>query len=356
MILRRHLMRLVGGRVLAALAVLVAILQILDLLDVTTEILQRKLGAGGVIHYALLRTPTLVEQTAPLAMLAGCLFAFAQLARENAVVALRAAGVSAYQVLAAMAPAAVGLLALHLACTQWLSPHSEQALDAWWTRSAPKAAASAKPDTPTTRSFRVGQDIVVATEADPSGRRLSRVSIYRRDAEGRLAQRLRADQAVYGAGGWRLIAPSFEVLGPKLIEQGRTAELAWRPGPRPADVRAIFSSAEAIAPGSAQRALAGGASVRPPAFYSTALQRSWSTPAAALVMLLLAGPVLLINFRGGGAGTIVACLAAGLAFLVTDGVFTALGEGGDIPSLLAAWAAPAIFAALGASALMFAEG
>ena len=65
MILRLHLLKLVGARVLSALAVLVAILQILDLLDVTTEILQRNLGALGVIHYALLRTPTQVEQAAP---------------------------------------------------------------------------------------------------------------------------------------------------------------------------------------------------------------------------------------------------------------------------------------------------
>jgi len=352
-ILQRHLMRLLAVRVLGALAVLVAILQILDLLEVTTDILQRRLGVAGVIHYALLRTPSLVEQTAPLAMLAGGLFAFAQLARENAVVALRAAGVSAYRILAMMAPAALGLLALHLACTQWLSPHSEQALDAWWSRTAPR---SATPAAAVTRSFRVGPDIVVATEADPSGRRLANISIYRRDEAGQMTERLKANEAVFRDGGWRLIAPSFDLVGPTLVEQGRTGEMDWRPGPRPQDVRAIFSSAEAIAPGSALRALAGGASARPPAFYGTALQRSWATPAAALVMLLLIGPVLLINFRGGGASTLVACLGAGLVFMVTDGVFTALGEGGEIPAVLAAWAAPAIFAALGASALLFLEG
>jgi lipopolysaccharide export system permease protein len=100
----------------------------------------------------------------------------------------------------------------------------------------------------------------------------------------------------------------------------------------------------------------GGVSARPPAFYSTALQRSWAAPVAALVMLLIASPVLLINFRSGGARTIVSCLGAGLFFLVIDGVFTALGEGGNIPAVLGAWAAPAIFAAAGASALLFLEG
>jgi lipopolysaccharide export system permease protein len=353
MILRRHLLRLVGSRVLAALLVLVAILQILDLLEVTTDILQRKLGIGGVLYYAFLRTPALIEQVAPLAVLAGCVFAFGQLARENAVVALRTAGISAYQLVAIIAPAVLAVVVLDLACAHWLSPRAEQALDTWWAQSAPRAAEPAQPQT---RSFRVGRDIVVATEADASGRKLTDVSLYRRDTAGRLSQRLRAPQAVYEADGWRLIGASFDILGSRLVEQGRAAEIAWRPGPRPADVRAIFSTADTIAPGSAQRALAGGVSARPPAFYSTALQRSWSAPLGALVMLLLTGPVLLINFRGGGAGTIVSCLGAGLLFLVVDGVFTALGEGGNVPAILGAWAAVGIFAAAGATALLYMEG
>jgi lipopolysaccharide export system permease protein len=353
MILRRHLIKLLGGRVLASLAVLVAILQTVDLLEVTTDILQRKLGVAGVIHYALLRTPMLVEQTAPVAMLAGCLFAYAQLARENAVVTLRAAGISTYRLIAIMAPAALAVVALHLVCTQWLSPHAEEALDAWWGKTAPVTDAASPSKT---RSFRVGGDVVVATEADPRGARLSKVTIYRRDATGQLVQRLRAPQAVYADGGWRLIGASFDILHPTLVEQGRVAEMAWQPGPRPQDVRAIFAGAESIAPGSAERALAGGVSARPPAFYSTALQRSFAAPAAALVMLLLASPLLLVNFRSGGASTILGCLIAGLVFLVVDGMFTALGEGGNVPAFLAAWAAPAIFLALGASALIRREG
>ena len=352
MILRRHILGLVGSRVLAALLVLLAILQVLDLLEVTTEILQRRLGIGGVLYYAVLRVPTLIQQAAPLAVLAGCLFAFVQLARENVVVALRSAGVSTYRLVRMIAPVALAVLLLDLACAQWLSPHAERALDAWWSKSAPRG----EPAPPQPHSFRVGPDIVVASEADSSGKRLVGVSIYRRDAAGRLTQRLRADTAVFAGDGWRLIAPRFELLGAAQVQRGRAAEIAWRPGPQPQDVRGIFASDETVAPGSAQRALAGGAAARPPAFYRTTLQRSWSAPFAALVMMLLAGPVLLINFRSGGAGPIVACLGAGLVFLVVDGVFTALGQGGNIPAVLGAWAAPAIFAAAGASALLFLEG
>jgi lipopolysaccharide export system permease protein len=77
---------------------------------------------------------------------------------------------------------------------------------------------------------------------------------------------------------------------------------------------------------------------------------------ACLVMLLLAAPTALANFRGGGATLMAQCLAGGLLFLVFDGAFTALGESGAAPPVLAAWAAPAIFAALGVTVLLYLEG
>lgn len=352
MIVPRYISKVAAVRVLAALTVLVSLLQILDLLDVTTDILDRGLGFGGVVYYATLRTPSFLQQVAPLSVLAGCLFAFGQLARENAVVALRSTGLPIYKLVAMAAPAALGVAVLHLAAVQWLAPRANQALDAWWSRTAPVAEQGRQGP----RSFRVGTDIVIASRGDEAGRRLTGVTLYRRTAEGRLVERIRADAATHRAAGWRLSQPRLEVFGPAGIQRGSAAEMTWAPGPLPQDVRAIFAGQEALAPSSARRALAGGASARPPFFYQMEVQRAWAAPVGALVMLLLAAPVTLTNFRTGGAKVLLACLGSGLLFLVIDGVFTALGEGGDIPILLAAWAAPAIFAAAGASALVYMEG
>ena len=111
-----------------------------------------------------------------------------------------------------------------------------------------------------------------------------------------------------------------------------------------------------VTPQEASRALAGGLSTRPRTFYDTQLQRAWAAPLACIVMLLLAAPASMANFRGGGATLLVQCLAAGLLYLVFDGAFTALGESGAAPPILAAWAAPAMFAALGVTALIYLEG
>jgi lipopolysaccharide export system permease protein len=350
--LQRYLIQVFAVRVLAALAVLVAILQVLDLLDVTTEILDRKLGVAAIAYYAMLRTPDMVAQVAPLSVLAGSLFAFAQLARENAFVALRSSGMSIYRLLANAAPVAVGMALIHLACVQVIAPRAEQALDIWWARSAPAAHPVSKEP----RSFRVGSDIIVARIGDELGRSLRAITIYRRDRDGRLVGRIQAPLAVYGSGGWRLEDPHFESLGPNGFQEGRAKAIAWTQGPPPQDVRVIFSDQQSYPPGSAKRALAGGAAARSGAFYRTALQRGWAAPIGGLIMLLLAAPVALINFRSGGGRVLVCCMGAGLLFMVVDGVLTAMGQTGALPAMFAAWAGPALFAAAGASALLYMEG
>jgi lipopolysaccharide export system permease protein len=352
MTLSTYLLRLMGTRILAALAVLVGILQILDLLEVTTDILERELGPAGVGYYALLRMPRLVEQAAPLAVLAGSLFAFGKLAGDSAVTAMRSSGISAYRVTLMAVPAALVLALAQLAIGLVVAPRTDARLSEWWQQSAPKDPA--KVVEPVT--FRVGDEIVVAVPRDPDGRSLEKVTIYRRDDAGRLEQKTTAQAAVYENERWRLIEPRFETLGDKAIAEGGARSMDWTRNLTPGDIRTLAMGQTSVTPAEASRALAGGLSVRPRTFYDTQLQRSWAAPMACLVMLLLAAPAALANFRGGGATLMVQCLASGLLFLVFDGAFTALGENGAAPPLLAAWAAPAIFAAFGVTMLLYREG
>ncbi|WP_309088147.1 LptF/LptG family permease [Phenylobacterium sp.] len=350
--LARYLFLLTAGRILAALAVLVGILQILDLLEVTTEILDRQLGAGGVFYYGLLRLPRLVEQAAPLAVLAGSLFAFAKLAGESAVTAMRSTGISAYRVTALALPAAAMLVALQLLIGMVVAPRTDATLAEWWQATAPQEEASEPTDALT---FRVGNEIVVGRPSEDA-RRIDQVTIYRRDASGRLAQRTTADSAVFENGAWRLNAPKFETVQGDGVNSGAAEAMTWTQNIRPADIQALQAGGATISPGEARRALQGGVSVRPKTFYDTQVQRAWAAPFACVVMLLLAAPAALANFRGGASTLIVQCMAGGLLFLVFDGAFTALGENGAAPAILAAWAAPVIFSGLGVTALLYLEG
>ena len=352
MTLSTYLLKLMGGRILTALLVLVGVLQILDLLDVTTEILDRKLGAGGVAYYALLRLPRLIEQAAPLAVLAGALFAFGKLAGDSAVTAMRSTGISAYRLTANAMPAAIALAVLQLTIGMVVAPRTDARLCEWWLASAPRDTGKAVDPV----TFRVGDELVVAVPRDPDGRSLEKVTIYRRDAAGRLVQRTTAQAAVYDEGGWRLVEPRFETLGADSVTQGAAQSMEWTRSLTPGDVRTLSQGETSVTPAEASRALTGGLSTRPRTFYDTQLQRAWAAPLACVVMLLLAAPSALANFRGGGATIVVQCLAAGLLYLVFDGAFTALGENGAAPAILAAWAAPVMFGAFGATMLLYREG
>ena len=352
MTLSVYLLKLMSSRVFAALVVLAGLLQIIDLLEVTTQILDRDLGPGGVAYYAMLRMPRLIEQAAPLAVLAGSLFAFAKLAGESAVTAMRSTGISAYRITMMAAPAVVGLALVQLVIGMAVAPRTDQLLSAWWQASAPKDAAKAIDPV----TFRLGDEVVVAVPRDPDGRSLENVTLYRRDATGRLVERTNAKAAVWEAGRWTLIEPRFESLGVATISEGSAKTMGWTENLQPADVRAMAAGQTLVTPQEASRALAGGLSMRPRTYYVTQLQRAWAAPFACIVMLLLAAPAAMANFRGGGVTLLVQCLAGGLLFLVFDGAFTALGESGAAPPILAAWAAPAMFAALGVTALIYLEG
>ncbi|MET0545418.1 MAG: LptF/LptG family permease [Caulobacterales bacterium] len=352
MILRRHISGVVASRILSAMAAFVGVLQVLDMLDVTNDIMERHLGIGGVLYYALLRTPVLVEQVAPLSVLVGCLFAFLKLAREDTIVILSSAGVSVYRLVAMALPAAVAIAALHFATIQWISPKAEQTLTTWWAKSAP-------PNTDEERklkSMRVGNDVLIASMDDETGTKLSNFGLYRRDASGNLIQRTFAKTAAFGPNGWRLDKPDFEMIGKGNVQRGSASELIWAEGPLPQDVRSIFSGSQSITPGTARRALEGGAAVQPPAYYRFELLRGWAAPATALVMLLLASPVMFVHARSGGVPILLLCLGAGLSFLVINGILAALGQSGNLPPLLAAWAASGIFGCLALTALVYTEG
>ncbi|ODT89606.1 LptF/LptG family permease [Phenylobacterium sp. SCN 70-31] len=352
MTLGLYLLKLMASRIGAALFALVGVLQILDLLDVSTDILDRNLGAGGVAYYALLRLPRLIEQSAPLAVLAGSLFAFGKLAGDSAVTAMRSTGISAYRITMMALPTALTLALAQLAIGTVIAPRTDTILSEWWQASTPPDAAKAVDPV----TFRVGDEIVVAVPRDPDGTSLEQVTIYKRDASGRLIQRTNAQAAVYEDGRWRLVEPRFETLGDDNVVESAAQRMDWTANLTPGDVRALAMGETTVTAAEASRALAGGLSTRPRTFYDTQLQRSWAAPVACLVMMLLAAPAALANFRGGGVTLTVQCLASGLLFLVFDGAFTALGENGAAPAVLAAWAAPSIFAALGVTALLYLEG
>ncbi|KQY30200.1 permease [Caulobacter sp. Root1455] len=349
-----YVLRTVGMRVFGAAVILFSILQILDLLEVTTDILDRGLGTAGVLYYAALRSPRLIEQVAPIATLAGGLFAFSQLARESAIIAMRATGISAYRIVAMALPVAFVVMAVDFSCAQLIAPRTDPVLAAWWQATTPAADRKV----PGPRSFRAGDDLVIAAGSSADGATLNAVRIYRRDTTGRLVERVEAPSASYARDkGWALTKPVIVRFHGEQSNVTPAAKMDWPSPLHPQDVQALFADSPVPTAATARRALLNGGGDRPTTFYETRLLAAFAGPVVSLVMLLLSAPVALANFRSGqGALLLAGGLAAGLIFLVVNGLLSALGEGGSLSPILAVWGGPVIFAALAIHALVVLEG
>ena len=99
--------------VLAALAILGAVVMLIDFVEISRDVGARaEVNAGQIFGLTLLKSPAVLLVLMPFAFLFGTLGAFVSLNRKSELVAMRAAGVSAWRFIfpAAAVAAAIGVL------------------------------------------------------------------------------------------------------------------------------------------------------------------------------------------------------------------------------------------------------
>jgi lipopolysaccharide export system permease protein len=350
--LSAYLTRIMAVRTAAAAAALMGLLQLIDLLERTSDILAR----GGVLEigrYMALRLPFLFQQVAPFAVLAGAIFTFSQLARNSELVVMRISGMSLLQIFRRTLPVALAVAALDLVVADQVTPRAEQALATWWSATAPGPVRK----TPAPRWFRIDGDVVMIRSASPSGKVLKGVTVYERDDQSALTRRMASASATPEAGGWRLHDAVVTDLGKERADLITAGSMDWRTSFRSSDAARLFADSYEITSGTAFRSLFGNGPVdKSPSQFQTRLYRTLAEGVAPIIMLLLALPTALGYSRSNRTAPVLFGLGCGLLYLVADGLLTAMGQGGVLPPLVAAWGAPVVFAAGAVSILLYAEG
>src|SRR3954447_45911 len=124
--------RLFLTRSLAVLFALVLILMTLDLLGESGKILAVPgNGDSELWRYVWLRIPLLVSRFLPFSVLLGTLIVFVGLNQNSAVVAMKAAGISAHQMLAPLILASIALAALAFGFNETVAVDSARVVNAW---------------------------------------------------------------------------------------------------------------------------------------------------------------------------------------------------------------------------------
>jgi lipopolysaccharide export system permease protein len=348
--LSAYLRRRVGLQILALLAVLTAMMQLLELLDVTTEILERGQGVGGLLYYALLRLPAELGLALPLAVLLGTMGVLNSMARTLEITAMRASGVSLMRMLGYLMPVLIVFATVQVGLLQVVLPRVELELKQWWNASAP-------PDEEVKTLWAHTRGGPVSIEAvSPDGLQLRGVRTYSREA-GLLTARLRAASAQWDGQAWQLKDVTELQIESRGMQRRHLESLEWQTNLSPDEVLRLSVARPYLSTMMLAEVIAGSrAGSQPRSYYETALYRSFTTPLGVFIMLLLAMPTASTLTRGGGGGAqMLLALVLGLAFLLSDGILAALGSSGQLHPLVTALGAPLLFALIGFVRLRWCE-
>ncbi|GAM99681.1 permease of YjgP/YjgQ family [alpha proteobacterium U9-1i] len=200
--------RALTGVGVALLIVLMSIL-LIDLVEQMRSVGSRvELSLLDAVRLTLLKTPMLIEQTLPFVVLAGTMMAIIGLNRSSELVAMRAAGVSAWRFLA---PAAAVGAALGLVVITLLNPIGSRFYQLFEAEKAEALSDYAQTGDQTGVWIRQGdadgQVVIHADSVDQTGARLSGATFMFfevRDTTLRFARRINAATAELKPGFWQL--------------------------------------------------------------------------------------------------------------------------------------------------------
>ncbi|UAK23400.1 LPS export ABC transporter permease LptG [Sphingomonas nostoxanthinifaciens] len=350
-----YMARLFVSRSAAVLAALTIILLSLDLLGESGDILAYP-GNGNpqLWYYLSLRAPQIIARFLPFSVLLGTLITLVTMNQNSEVISMKAAGISAHQILAPLVLASLAIAGVSFVFNDHVVARATAALSAWQQVDygpVPKSQ-SYVPNV----WVRSGDDLIHAERVVGRGAAavLVDVSFYDRTGD-RLTSVASARIGRYRGGAWQLSGVRrFDVAAGRIaslptlvVGQGVTPDRFTL-----ADVQPDSLSFAALRRSITELHAAG----RPTANLETVLWHKLSGPLSAVLMPLLAG-VAGFGLARSGALFIRAVIgmALGFTYFVADNFALAMGNIGAYPPLLAAWAPFLLFLLIGEAVLIRTE-
>lgn len=343
-------------RIFAVLAMLVLVLQILDLLGTSGDILAAEgNGEGALWTYVSLRAPQLVARFLPYAVLLATILTLATLNQNSEVIAMKASGLSAHQILAPLVLTAAVVSVMSFAFNERIVTRATATLSAW--EKADFGPIPPGSDVKANVYMAEGDAILSARTVAGTGANMVLLGVtwYRRDPNLMLTEQWRSARATWSGKGWTLETPTrfnvgtaeLETLPDTVVGEGITpGEIAI--SSLNADAQNIFKLRKSID----ELAAAGRRTEE--------LEGRWwhkiSGPLSAMLMPLL-GAVSAFGLARSGQLFVRAVIgmALGFTYFVVDNAALAIGNFGGYPPFLAAWAPFFLFALIGEFVLLRTE-
>jgi lipopolysaccharide export system permease protein len=342
-------------RSLAVLLALVLVLMTLDLLGESGKILAVPgNGEAELWRYVSYRVPMLISRFLPFAVLLGTLIAFTGLNQNSEVVAMKAAGISAHQMLAPLILASLAIAGALFFFNERVVVNSARAVSAW----SDNDYKPVPPETGIVSNVWLleGDDLIEAQHVGGRGAAFHAEGVVIYEREGGVLRRIiHADRAIPAGNAWSLTG--VRVYDSAMNVVRRVPQLTAMQGVEPEqltlakvdpDKLDFWTLKERIA----QLERAG----RPSEEARGGLWHKVSGPLSTMLMPLLAATAAFGLARSGQVllrATIG--MALGFAYFMADNFSLAMGNVGAYPPFLAAWAPFVLFLLVGETVLIRSE-
>lgn len=352
--LERYVMWQALAMVGAALSIIALIILLIDFVELSRDVGGRaEIGFVQVLGLTLMKSPTTILVLLPFVFLFGVLFAFVNLNRRSELIAMRAAGVSAWRFIfpAAGAAFAIGLLVVTL-----VSPAASLLADRFESARSGLLETNAGPSREPVW-LRQGDDktqVVIRADSRDGGV-LKGVALFvytvGEDGKPAFARRIEAREARLVQGQWRLFGVREATPGAvAVISQAASLPSTLDPraamGDQPEPAAVPFWDLPRVI---AQTEQAGFSATR----YRLQFQQLLATPLTYAAMAILAAGFSLRLLRLGGLAQLAGSgVLLGFLFFFFAQFCGALGKADVIPPALAAWIPP-VLAVLGGFTLLF---
>jgi len=348
-ILNRHLVKTYLGTISTCLAAFMSIYLVIDFLERYRKFSRAEAPTADILLYFLCKTPEIIFQTTPMAVLMGTILAIGSLAKNSEITAMRSSGVSLFQIGRPFLATAAIISLLLLLMQEFITPVANGKMN-YIEQIVVKKRGQAAFFRRDNIWHRDDNLILQAKVFDPATSTLKGITIWEIGTGIRPVSRIDALSGTSVQGGWQLSGvrkTDFSDAGQ--INSTVMDSLSTKIDLAADDLKVVATSAEDMGFTALRRYCRtisenGFDATR----YLTLLYSKISLPFAALVMAFLGIPFSLRDSRSGGTGIGIGfSIAIGFSYFIINSLLLSLGQAGAIQPMLAAWTANIMFAAAG---------
>ncbi|MFH1996475.1 MAG: LPS export ABC transporter permease LptG [Candidatus Omnitrophota bacterium] len=327
---------------------------IADIFSFIERIVKHKIPAESIAAFYVYYTPSMLIQVIPISVLLSTIYLLGNLNKNNEIIAMRAAGISLWRVIAPLLLVGLILSASIFILNDRIVPASSRIAQV--IRKEELEKHKRRPGSNlvihNVAVYGMGNKIIFARSYDVKAMTLKDVIIHAHDRGLSLISKTTAKEGAWNGSGWIFsdvitytVNNSGKILGEPQFSESRPIDIFERPSdfakrewkPEFMSLSELISYIENFK----------GSGVKLLRNLEVEFHNKISSAFISLIIILVASPFALITTRGGVIVGISIGIALGLFYYGTIAVCLALGKSGVLPPVVAAWLSHVIFAILG---------